>query len=78
MVDKDLLDKMFKTTEDYLHREWTVDIKVDNSGSLWIDGERVCFNFAAKLGPEAIKVEVAMLKAIEKAEDRTKEKMRRK
>lgn len=52
----------------------TVDIKVSLSGSLMIDGREIIRNFTIKLGAEYLKVEVEMVRAIDRAEKKAVEK----
>lgn len=53
----------------------TVDVKVDIRGDFLIDGRVVCQGFAKKLGSEALKIEVEMVRAITKAEERQRDRI---
>lgn len=67
----------FKKIQDMVYSDPAVAVKVDREGHLWIDGQKVCHDFAKKLGPEALKVEIAIMRAIDNAEARTLEKAKR-
>jgi hypothetical protein len=71
-------DEEFRLTQEMLHKEPTVVIKIDLAGHLYIDGVLACHSFTKKLGNgEALRVEVMMMRAIDKAEERTIEKLKR-
>lgn len=71
-------DEIFRKTEEVLMREPSVLVRVGKEGHLWIDGKVIIHDAVKKIHPnDLIQLEIALIRAIEDAESRTRDKENR-